>query len=103
VVVSEVGQFAGAREFFQIADYAVRRRTFVANMLVSQSEAEALFDAAVRRPAGHVVEIGRFSGGTAVLLALAARESGRPGVVSIDPTRLPAADYFCRAKAFRLM
>jgi cephalosporin hydroxylase len=44
-----------------------------------------------------VVEIGRFSGGTAVLLALAARASGRPGVVSIDVNRLPAADYFCRA------
>jgi predicted O-methyltransferase YrrM len=97
IVVSDVGQFAAARDFFLISDHAVRGTTFVGNMLVSQAEAEALFDAAVSRPTGHVVEVGRFSGGTAVLLALAARASGRPGVVSIDVNRLPGADYFCRA------
>lgn len=96
LVVSHVGQFAAARDFFLIADHVVGSARFVANILVSQNEAEALFQAALIRPLGHVVEIGRFSGGTAVLLALAARESGRPGVVSIDVVRLAAAEYFCR-------
>jgi predicted O-methyltransferase YrrM len=96
LVVSHVGQFAAVRDFFHIGDHVVGATKFVANMLVGQDEAEALFQAAAQRPAGHVVELGRFSGGTAVLLALAARHGGRPGVVSIDVTRLPAVEYFCR-------
>lgn len=96
IVVTDVGQFAAARDFFLMGDHAVGTARFVANLLVGHAEAEALFEAAATRPAGHVVEIGRFSGGTAVLLALGARAGGRPGVVSIDLTHLPAADYFCR-------
>ena len=95
IVVNKDGQFAAARDFFLIADHVVGNARFVANLLGSQIEAEALFEAALNRPAGRVVEIGRFSGGTAVLLALAARQSGQPGVVSIDLLRLPAAEYFC--------
>jgi predicted O-methyltransferase YrrM len=96
LVVNRDGQFATARDFFLIADHVVGTATFVANILGSQMEAEALFEAARKRPRGQVVEIGRFSGGTAVLLALAARQSGQPGVISIDMLRLPAAEYFCR-------
>ena len=96
LAVNPVGQFTSARDFFQIRDYAVGPETFVGNMLVTQSESEALYDAAVGRPDGHIVEVGRFSGGTAVLFARAARASGRPGVVSIDCARLSSADHFCR-------
>ncbi|MES1255082.1 MAG: class I SAM-dependent methyltransferase [Acidobacteriota bacterium] len=96
LLVTEVGQFAAAREFFAIANHSVGTASFVANMLVGDAEADALFEAARNRPAGHVVELGRFSGGTAVLLALAARAGGQPGVVSIDVNRLPAAEYFCQ-------
>ena len=96
LVVNRFGQFAQARTFFLIADQLVCSAKFVANMLVGQAEAEALFHATLNRPPGHVVELGRFSGGTAVLLALAARQSGRPGVVSVDLERLPAVEYFLR-------
>jgi predicted O-methyltransferase YrrM len=96
LVVTKVGQFAAARDFFLIANHTVGTTRFVANILVGPNEAEVLFQAVLNRPSGHVVELGRFSGGTAVLLALAARESGRPGVVSVDVLRLAAADYFCR-------
>ncbi len=96
LVVSKVGQFASAREFFLIEDHVVGSARFVANILGGQIESEVLFAAALQRPVGHIVEIGRFSGGSTVLLAMAARQSGRPGVVSIDILRLPAADYFCR-------
>ena len=96
LAVNPVGQFTSARDFFQIRDYAVGPETFVGNMLVTQSESEALYEAAVGRPDGHIVEVGRFSGGTAVLFARAARASGRPGVVSVDCARLPSADHFCR-------
>ena len=96
-VLNEVGQFAPAREYFQIRDYVVGPEAFVGNMLVAPAESEALYEAALARPDGHIVEIGRFSGGTAVLFALAARKSGRPGVMSIDCTRLPSADHFRRA------
>lgn len=96
MVVNDVGQFAAARDFFLIGEHAAGSSTFVANLLVTPAEAEALFTSARTRPEGLVVEIGRFSGGTAVLLALAARASERPGVVSVDIERLPAAEYFCR-------
>lgn len=96
LVVTKTGQFASAREFFGVTDHQVGPVRFVANMLVSQPEAEALLEAAACRPAGRVVEVGRFSGGTAVLLALGARLGGQPGVVSVDQVRLPAADHFCR-------
>jgi predicted O-methyltransferase YrrM len=96
IVVTRVGQFAPARDFFNLADHEVAGTRFVANMLVSQDEAAALFRAAADRPAGHVVEVGRFSGGTAVLLALGARHGGRPGIVSVDQVRLPAVEHFCK-------
>lgn len=96
IVVTRVGQFAAARDFFNLADHEVGGARFVANMLVNQDEATALFQAAAHRPAGHVVEVGRFSGGTAVLLALGARHGGRPGVVSVDQVRLPAVEHFCK-------
>jgi predicted O-methyltransferase YrrM len=96
LVINRVGQFAAARDFFFIADYLVGSVRFVANILGGSNEVEALFEAALHRPPGHIVEIGRFSGGMTVLLALAARQSGRPGVVSVDILRLPAVDYFCR-------
>lgn len=94
VMLTEVGQFADARAFFGVADRTVRGESFVGNSLIGQDEAEALFDAVVARPAGLVVEIGRFSGGTTVLLARAARASGAPGVVSVDLEHLPAVEYF---------
>lgn len=94
IVVNPVGQFASARSFFLIADHSVGPVTFAANMLIGPSEADALYQAAVRRPAGYAVEVGRFSGGTAVLLALAGRRACQHGVVSVDVERLPAAEYF---------
>ncbi|MGE3176937.1 MAG: class I SAM-dependent methyltransferase [Vicinamibacterales bacterium] len=96
LLVTAVGQYAPAREFFGVANHTVGPVSFVANMLVSHEEAGALFTAAAGRPAGHVVEVGRFSGGTAVLLALGARQGGRPGIVSVDQVRLPAVEHFCR-------
>lgn len=96
IVVTKVGQFARARDFFSISEHTVAGMHFVANMLVSQDEADALFTAAAARPAGHAVEIGRFSGGTAILLALGGRHGGRPGVTSVDQVRLPAVEHFCK-------
>ncbi len=100
LVVNTVGQFAPARVFFQIEDRPVGPGTVVGNILVAPEESQALFEAAMHRPAGHVVEIGRFNGGTAMVLAAAGRYSGRPGVTSIDVTRFPAADYFRRVNGF---
>lgn len=94
LMVTAVGQFAASRAFFGVADRRVRGEAFVGNSLIGQDEAEALFDAVTARPAGLVVEMGRFSGGTTVLLALAARASGAPGVVSVDVEHLPAVEYF---------
>lgn len=96
VMMTKVGQFALARDFFNISEHTVAGAHFVANMLVSQDEADALFSAAAARPAGHAVEVGRFSGGTAILLALGGRRGGRPGVTSVDQVRLPAVEHFCR-------
>jgi predicted O-methyltransferase YrrM len=94
LVINVVGQFTSARSFFLIADHAVGPARFTANMLIRPDEADALYHAAVSRPAGYAMEIGRFSGGTAVLLALADRQARQGGVVSVDAERLPAAEYF---------
>ncbi len=96
VVVTGEGQIVPAREMFQIVDQRVGGVTLTGNIQIAQTETNALFEAARTRADGHVVELGRFSGGTAMLLAQAGRASGRPGVVSADIERLPAAEYFFR-------
>jgi predicted O-methyltransferase YrrM len=93
-LVNAEGQVASIRSLFQITDETVGNTTITGLILIAARELSALYEAAVTRPAGHAVEIGRFAGGSAIALALAGRASGRPGVTSVDIEHLSMADYF---------
>jgi predicted O-methyltransferase YrrM len=94
VLVNAEGQTTTPARLFEIVDRTVGGVTLTGNILISERETEALYAAALQRRPGHVVEVGRFSGGTAMVLAVAGRASGRPGVTSIDIERLPSAEHF---------
>jgi predicted O-methyltransferase YrrM len=97
VLVNAEGQVVSARRLFEIVERRVGGVTLTGNIQISERETQALYDAALVRQAGQVVEVGRFSGGTAMVLAAAGRACQRPGMTSIDIERLPAAEYFFRA------
>lgn len=96
LLVNTEGQITTARHLFQVVDRLVDRTTITGNIQVSEKETRALYDAALTRVNGAVCEVGRFSGGTAMVLALAGRTSRRPGLTSVDIECLPAAEYFFR-------
>jgi predicted O-methyltransferase YrrM len=94
ILVNTEGQIAAPRRLFEITEREVGGVSLVGNIQISHPEMDALYAAALERPAGHVVEVGRFSGGTAMVLAAAGRAAGRPGITSVDIERLPSAEYF---------
>lgn len=96
LLINNEGQITTARRLFQIVDRTVDGTVMTGNIQVSEAETRALYDAAMARADGEVCEVGRFSGGTAMVLALAGRTSKRPGLTSIDIECLPAAEYFFR-------
>jgi predicted O-methyltransferase YrrM len=94
ILVNAEGQIAAPRRLFEITERQVGGVSLVGNIQISHPETDALYAAALERPSGHVVEVGRFSGGTAMVLATAGRASRRRGITSVDIERLPAAEYF---------
>ncbi len=94
ILINGEGQLTTALQLFEVVERAVGEMTLTGNIQISEHETAALYRAAVARLDGQVVEVGRFSGGTAMVLAAAGRASGRPGLTSVDIERLPAADYF---------
>lgn len=93
LVVAPGGHIAPLRTFFEISERRFGGSTVTANFLMTMEETAALFDAASTRVDGHVVEVGRFSGASALVLAMAGRACGRPGVHSVDIASLELASY----------
>jgi predicted O-methyltransferase YrrM len=94
IVVNATGHTAAFRTFFRVEERTIGPSRLTGNFLMAQDETDALYEAALARPDGHVVEVGRFSGGSALVLATAGRVSGRPGVHSVDIEALEVAEYF---------
>ncbi len=94
LVVNRDGQAANPRDVFLYSQRTVGPLSMTGSMWLTDEEAGALVDAAATCPDGHVVEIGRYCGGSATLLAATRRAAGRPGIVSIDIARLSCAEYF---------
>src|SRR5262249_14421436 len=74
--------------------------TLFANIILSNAEIGGLYESALARPAGAVVEVGRFAGGSTMILAQAGRDTGRRGVFSIDIERLSSGDYLLNLNGF---
>lgn len=93
VVVDSHGLVASFESFFYARWHDVAGLKVFANLLMSADEAALLVAAADRAPQGAQVEIGRFTGGSTLLLAAAARRAGRERVHSIDIEHKPVVDY----------
>ncbi len=93
MVIGTDGLMAPFEEFFHAKVHDVNGLRVYANLLLSSREANALVAAADRAPHGEQVEIGRFTGGSTLLLAAAARRGGRAAVHSIDIEHKPVVDY----------
>jgi hypothetical protein len=85
---------------FGLREHAIGSRPIFGTVHLSQPEMRALYESSLLRPDGAVVEIGRFAGGSAMVLASAGRDGGRRGVISIDIERLPAVDYLLTLNGF---
>ena len=93
LVINGTGHTAPLRTVFEITERPIGGVHLTANFQMSEDETAALYAAAIERADGHVVEIGRFSGASTLVLALAGRASGRPGVYSVDIAALELAEY----------
>ncbi len=93
VVVDSGGLIAPFEDFFHTRWHEVAGLRVFANLLMSADEAASLIAAADRAPQGAQVEVGRFTGGSTLLLAAAARRAGRGPVHSVDIEHKPVVDY----------
>lgn len=93
VVVDSHGLVASFESFFHTRWHDVAGLRVFANLLMSANEAALLVAAADNAPSGAQVEIGRFTGGSTLLLAAAARRAGRDRVHSVDIEHKPVVDY----------
>lgn len=96
VIVDNVGGIRMADDFFGVRTIEACETTVRATVLMRDEEIALLLDAADQAPAGHVVEIGRFAGGSTMLLASAARSRGLAPVWSVDRAPLAIASYVAR-------
>lgn len=101
VMVGGSGHLLGSYEgFFNLRERQVGPHRIFGSIILSDREIGTLFQAGLDRPDGAVVEIGRFSGGSAMVLARAGADRGRRGVVSIDIRRVPIVEYLLAVNAF---
>ncbi len=93
VIVDSHGLIESFENFFHARWHDVAGLKVFANLLMSADEAAYLVAAADRAPDGAQVEVGRFTGGSTLLLAAAARRGGRDPVHSVDIEHKPVVDY----------
>jgi predicted O-methyltransferase YrrM len=101
MVVDRTGHAVSTYEgFFSFRERTVGPHQVLGSIALTAEEIRGLYESAIKRPDGAVVEIGRFAGGSAMVLAWAGRDSGRRGVISIDVERLACVDYLLAANGF---